>query len=81
MMLDSARSGAHKFMNSRRTVLALFAMGCCLAIAIRNHVDTSNAIAFIVTSIAGANAAQTVMTNRVGTNTSPNQSTTPNSEV
>lgn len=79
-MIQSIQSGAHKFVNSRRTVLALFAMGCCLAIAIRNHVDTSNAIAFIVTSIAGANAAQTVMTNKVGTTTSQNQSTTTNSE-
>jgi hypothetical protein len=92
MILDSARSGAHKFINSRRTVLALVAMGCCTAIGLLNHVDTTGAIALIVTSIAGANAAQTVLSGRnlsadpqmpttVGTNTSEQQLTTPKSDV
>lgn len=51
----------------RRTLIAITGISACVLITYITKVDTSGAVAMIVTAIAGANAAQGVFTSRNGT--------------
>lgn len=53
--------GLRKIVTCRRSVIALVGMGCCVAITAMTGVETAGAISLIVTSVAGANAAQAVL--------------------
>lgn len=60
----SLRTGFHKVVTCRRSVIALVGMGCCVAISAMTGVETAGAISLIVTSVAGANAAQAVLSSK-----------------
>jgi hypothetical protein len=50
----------HKILKCRRSTLALIAMAFLTLIALINNIDVSLAICGIVTSVAAANAAQSI---------------------
>ena len=54
------RTGFNRIVTCRRSVIALVGMACCVAITALTGVETAGAISLIVTSVAGANAAQAV---------------------
>ena len=54
----SFRSGLHKLLTCRRSVIALTGILACLGISLHNGADTSASIAMIVAAVAGANAYQ-----------------------
>lgn len=56
-----------KLYTCRRTLIAISGILACVAVTLITKVDTSGAIAMIVTAIAGANAAQGVFESRSGT--------------
>jgi len=51
----------------RRTLIAITGIGACVLITWITKVDTSGAVAMIVTAIAGANAAQGVFESKGST--------------
>lgn len=47
-----------RVLNSRRGLIALFAIGCLTAIAFKNGTDTSMAIASVAVGLAASNSYQ-----------------------
>jgi len=56
--MTTLRASVVRILLCRRSVVALVAIGACLAISLVLKQDTSDAIAMISVGIAGANAAQ-----------------------
>ena len=48
----------------RRSIVALVAITCLTAMAMINKMDTSTAIAMVVTAVCGANAGQAVFSSK-----------------
>jgi uncharacterized membrane protein YeaQ/YmgE (transglycosylase-associated protein family) len=67
MIRTALLQGFVKVVTCRRTLLGLVGMACCVSITYMMHTDTSGSIALIVTSVAGANAAQAVMSSKKDT--------------
>lgn len=60
----SVVQGFYKLLTCRRSVIAITGMIACVLITKMTGADTSGSIALIVTSVAGANAAQGIFTSK-----------------
>jgi hypothetical protein len=62
--MNIVKLGITKLITCRRSIIALTGIAACVIITKLTGTDTSGSISLIVTSVAGANAAQAVMASR-----------------
>ena len=55
-----------RILNSRRTIIALAAIGCLTALGLVKGADVASAIASVAVAVAGSNAFQNVVRGRKG---------------